>query len=241
MKLFKLFLALPLAVLLAGCAPVDSLNPLYADKDVVFDEALLGQWGTAEEGLNFAKLGDNGYRIVMSGKDDDTGQVTTFVFDAHLVNLQGHLFLDVVWKQGGTVNDSQPIPEVHVRRTKNGLEIEPRLINAGAGTYLELLPGESDGEEDRFSLRARQAHEFFKVVMEDEGRTLKLVQFDDSWIDDQIRDGKLLIDHEIMEGRSAVLTASTPELQQLVLDHVGDEEAFKGDLTVQRPNANLLR
>ncbi len=241
MKLLKFFLLLPLAVLLTGCAPVDSLNPLYTDKDVVFDETLLGQWGTADEGLNFAKLGENGYRIVMSGKDDDTGQVTTFVFDAHLVNLQGHRFLDVVWKQGGAVNDSQPIPEVHVRRTKNGLEMEPRLVSAGAGTYLELLPGESGGEEDRFSIRPRQAHEFFKVVMEDEGRTLKLVQLDDSWIDDQIRDGKLVIDHEVMEGRSAVLTASTPELQQLVLDHVNDEEAFHGDTVVQRPGAELPR
>ncbi|HKF21220.1 MAG TPA: hypothetical protein VKE93_06600 [Candidatus Angelobacter sp.] len=235
MKLFKLLLALPLAMFLAGCAPVDSLNPLYNDKDVIFDESLLGQWGPASEGLNFAKLGDNGYNIVMSAQDDDTGQTVTLIFEAHLVNLQGHRFLDVVCKQPEGGNEWQPLPELHVRRTVDGMKIEPRLISAGTGKYLELLPGDSNIDEDRLSIRLRPAHQFFKVEMEDQGRTLKLVHLDDSWTDSQIAEGKLAIDHEIMEGRSAVLTASTPDLQQLVLDHVNDEEAFKGDLELRRP------
>lgn len=86
-------------------------------------------------------------------------------------------------------------------------------------------------------MRMRQAHEFFKVVLEDEGRTLKLVQLDDSWIGRQIQDGKLTIDHEILEGKSAVLTASTPDLQRLVLDRVDDEDAFRGDTTFRRPGS----
>jgi hypothetical protein len=235
MKLLKFLAALTLAVGLAGCAPVDSLNPLYADKDVVFDETLLGQWGTPKDGLNIAKLGENGYRLVMSGRDDDSGQMVSMVLDAQLVNLQGHRFLDVVCRQAESATDSQRIPEVHVTHTAKGLQMEPRLVSAGLGVYLEMLPGESDGDDDRFSMRPRQAHWFFKVVLEDEGRTLKLVQLDDSWIDRQIQDGNLAIDHEIMDGKSAVLTASTPDLQQLVLDHVYDEEAFKGDTTYRRP------
>jgi hypothetical protein len=241
MKLFKLLLALPLAMMLVGCAPVDSLNPLYNDKDVVFDESLLGQWGTAGEGLNFAKLGDNGYTIVMSGPDDDTGQTLTLIFEAHLVNLQGHRFLDVVCKQPEGGNDWQPLPDVHVRRTVDGQKIEPRLVSAGSGKYLELLPGDSSIDEDRFSIRLRPAHQFFKVVMEDEGRTLKLVYLDDSWVNRQIADGKLTIDHEIMDGRSAVLTASTADLQQLVLEHVNDEEAFRGEMIVKRPGSDMAQ
>jgi hypothetical protein len=235
MKLHKILAALTLAVGLAGCAPVDSLNPLYTENDVVFEPTLLGQWGTEKDGLNVAKLGENGYRLVLSGRDDESGQIVTVVLDAHLVNLQGNRFLDVVCRQAESVSDSQPIPEVHVTHTKAGVKIEPHLVSAGSGTYLELLPGESNGDDDRFSMRPRQAHWIFKVMLEDEGRTLKLVQLDDSWIDRQIENGNLDIDHEIMEGRSAVLTASTPDLQQLVLDHVNDEEAFKGDTAFQRP------
>jgi len=240
MKLLKLLLALPLALLLTGCAPVDSLNPLYTSKDVVFDETLLGQWGSPGDGLDFAKQGVNGYRIVLSAKDDDTGQTITLVFDAHLVELQGHCFLDVTWKQSA-VDESQALPEVHLTRTKGGLEIDPRLVSVGEGNYLELIPGESDVDQDRFSVRFRQAHEFFKVVVEDQGRTLKLLQLDDSWIDSQIRDGQLAIDHEVMEGRSAVLTAGTPALQQLVLDHVDDDDAFRGEMVLTRPEPEALK
>jgi hypothetical protein len=235
MKLHKFLAALALAVGLAGCAPVDSLNPLYTDKDVVFDETLLGQWGPPKDGMNIAKLGENGYRLVISGPDDDTGQIVSMVLDAHFVNLQGHRFLDVVCKDCGSATVLQALPEVHITHTKSGVKIEPRLVGTGWSTYMELLPGESDGDEDRFSMRPRQAHWIFKVVLEDEGRTLKLVQLDDSWIDHQIEDGHLAIDHEIMDGKSAVLTASTPDLQQLVLDHVYDDEAFKGETTYRRP------
>ena len=236
MKWHKWLLVLPLALLLAGCEPVDSLSPLYTDKDVVFDEALLGQWESEGEGLNFAKLGDDGYRIVMTQKDNDTGQVTTLVFDGHLLQLQDHRFLDVVRKQSEPLGDSQAMPDVKITRTGDGLEIEPRLVRIGKGAYLELLAGESENDQDRFSLRPRQAHQFFQVVMEDEGRTLKLVQLDDSWIARQIDDGGLVIGHETVDGDSIVLTATTPELQQLVLDHVDDEEAFRGETIVHRPD-----
>jgi hypothetical protein len=239
MKLYGFLLALPLAILLTGCSPVDSLNPLYTDKDVVFDPTLLGQWGSENDGLNFAKLGDNAYRIVMSGKDDDTGQITSMVLDAHLVQLQGHRFLDVVWRESAAGMGDTTLPEVRVTQTKFGQQVEPRLIKAGMGAYIEVLPGESAGGVDRFTLRRREAHEFFKVVMEDEGRTLKLIQLDDSWIEHQIRDGKLVVDHEAAEGNSTVLTAATAELQRLVLDHVNDEEAFHGDTTMDRMDGNL--
>jgi hypothetical protein len=241
MKPYRFLLVLSLTAFLAGCTPVDSLHPLYSGKnDVVFDPGLLGQWGSENEGMNFAKLGDNGYRIVMSNKDDDTGQITTAVFDAHLVELEGHRFLDVVWRSfpGGEV-DEETSPTVHLKRTKNGLEIEPHLIYSGLGAVMELVPGESNGNGDGFSMRARATHEFFKVVMEDEGQTLKLFQLDESWVDSQIRKGNLVIDHETAGRSSTVLTAATPALQRLVVDHVNDEEAFTDATTVHRPAASV--
>jgi hypothetical protein len=41
---------LALLAFLTGCVPVDSLNPLYTDKDVVFDETLLGSWVGPDNG-----------------------------------------------------------------------------------------------------------------------------------------------------------------------------------------------
>ncbi len=40
----KKFFFYLLAVLLGSCVPVMSLHPLFNEKDVVFDEKLLGTW-----------------------------------------------------------------------------------------------------------------------------------------------------------------------------------------------------
>jgi hypothetical protein len=241
MKLFSLLFALALVICLAGCISVDSLNPLYTDKDVVFDPALLGQWGPPSDGLNFAKVGDNAYRIVMSSKDDETGQIVSLTFDAHLVQLQGHRFLDVLWKNSPSSDDTQTMPEVRLVRTNDAVQAVPRFVPAGMGSYLELLPGKSGGNEQHFSIRRRQTHQFFKVVIEDEGRTLKLVGLDDDWTAKQIGSGKLVIDHENTEGSSVVLTGRTPQIQQLVLEHVDDKEAFQDEIVVHRLAATQPR
>jgi hypothetical protein len=81
------------AILLAACIP--SVNPFYTDKDVVFDQKLLGEWQekgstnnpemwTFEQGTNNAfKL-----TIVESGKKGE--------FDAHLFKLKQAQFLDLI-------------------------------------------------------------------------------------------------------------------------------------------------
>jgi hypothetical protein len=234
MKLPRLFLALSLGTLLCGCGPADSLNPLYSGQDITFDAALLGQWESDGVEFNFAKVANNGYRLVMSEKDSETGQQTTTVLDAHLVSIQGHRFLDVACNE--SPQDWPAIPEVRMKRTPDGVKIEPHLLFVGC-TYLELLPGESNSDEDSFTMRPRPVHWFFKVEMEDE-KTLGLVQLSDSWVESQIQEGKLALDHEVVEGKSTVLTASTAELQQMVLDHVNDDEAFCGATLMKRPGSD---
>lgn len=40
----KKLLFYSLAAILGGCVPVMSLHPLYTEKDVLFEEKLLGSW-----------------------------------------------------------------------------------------------------------------------------------------------------------------------------------------------------
>jgi len=85
-----------LAALLAGCVPVMSLHPLYTEKDVIFEEKLLGKWVDDPNSpetiwqFNRCKEPNNAYNLFFS---DDEGKKGSFV--AHLLRLKNRLFLDV--------------------------------------------------------------------------------------------------------------------------------------------------
>ena len=70
---------LALVACLTGCVPVASLNPLYTDKDVVFDESLLGEWVGADAnekgGMKFIKEGNDAYVVVSSDTDANGEQI----------------------------------------------------------------------------------------------------------------------------------------------------------------------
>src|SRR6266436_7895790 len=91
MRNLTALLTLGLVLALGGCVP--SLHPLYTDNDVVFDAALLGQWVSTErdskETLTFTKGDKNAYKLVQI---DDSSKG---VYIAHLIKLDGTLFLDV--------------------------------------------------------------------------------------------------------------------------------------------------
>lgn len=80
---------------LAGCVP--SLQPLYTDKDLVFDRALLGTWSQTnrEDRWVFTAEGTNAYKLVHTDKQG------TAEFTAHLVQVQGQRYLDLFPKDVG--------------------------------------------------------------------------------------------------------------------------------------------
>jgi hypothetical protein len=83
-----------LAALLGGCVPVMSLHSLYTEKDVTFEEKLLGTWVQDNNGTTweFTRIDEpkNAYKLIFS---DEEGQKGSFV--ARLVKLENRLFLDV--------------------------------------------------------------------------------------------------------------------------------------------------
>ena len=91
MKKHLLLLATVATLILAGCF-VPSVNPLYTEKDLIFDPALVGTWGEAgnEDRHIFAREGEQAYLLTSQDKE------STNVFRAHLLQLGKHRFLDVV-------------------------------------------------------------------------------------------------------------------------------------------------
>jgi hypothetical protein len=93
MKTKKLLFYL-LAGILGGCIPVMSLHPLYTEKDLAYDEKLLGTWVDDSDEITWqftdANKPEKAYNLIFT---DEKGQKGSFI--AHLVKLDSKLFLDV--------------------------------------------------------------------------------------------------------------------------------------------------
>ncbi|MBU0509135.1 hypothetical protein KKH27_09905 [bacterium] len=89
-------------LLLAGCWAV-SIFPLYTDKDLIWDKQLVGSWSTSD-GSNsiwsFAPSDTNSYVLTVREENERDAQ-----FEAHLLRLKDHLFLDLLPAQGDFASD----------------------------------------------------------------------------------------------------------------------------------------
>lgn len=105
----KKFLFYLLAGLLGSCVPVMSLHSLFTEENIVFNEKLLGTWvddpNSPKGTWEFKRVADSAqkdwelpppkkpekaYNLLLSNEEGAKGS-----FFAHLVRLEGRLFLDV--------------------------------------------------------------------------------------------------------------------------------------------------
>jgi hypothetical protein len=101
-KIAEIILALAGVLLLPACW-VYSLNPLYdsivtRDPDLVFDQTLIGIWthidGSCQWTLTVG-TSPNAYQMTLAPGEGCSSDETTKSYDAHLVRLDTHRFLDV--------------------------------------------------------------------------------------------------------------------------------------------------
>lgn len=228
MKKFLLLLAGLL--LLTGCVPVDSLNPLYTDRDLAFDESLLGSWvgpDKGEEGgleiLARVQDGKKSYLLVMTDKSKDLNVFKKTIYHARLVKLNEHLFLDVVQE---SFEPQSTTYLLQVKSGKGGATIEPALLKVGEAAYLEFQNGAPDG---KVGAHLRRAHWILKVVRKE--KTLQLDWVDDEVFRKAVQAGIVKLPSMLLgEGKNTdmVITASTQELQKFVAEHADDKTFFTG-------------
>ncbi len=229
-----------LVILLAGCGPADSLNPLYTEKDVIFDPSLLGVWMANDGGIGFEKVDDtsNRYRIVSldsAGKRDSKSDR----YEGTLVNLGGHRFLDVVQEQ---LPDVSVTNEFHIVLSKSksgskaGYGVDPLLFYLGNNSYADFVPNNSDASGTSFKFRVRSAHWFLTVQSTD--KTLRFGLLDDDWTKKALQKGNIHIAHAFVgpDHKQLVLTANTDELQRFVREHEEDKDAFSPTDEMHRVN-----
>jgi hypothetical protein len=176
LSLSLVFLVLLLSM--SGCL-VLSVHPLYFKEDLIFEPGLVGTWGEKQHEEDLAELwifkqtGEKSYQLTIRVKEEGEG-----VFEAHLLKLGKHMFLDLYPKE----------PE-------SGLEFY----------NMHLIP----------------THSFMRISLE--GQVLRLAFFDLEWLQDNLEQKKVHIEHA-RKDEVFVLTAPTEKLQEFALEHV--EEAF---------------
>jgi hypothetical protein len=224
-----------LLICLTGCVPVDSLNPLYNGNNVIFDPSLVGKWVSSnpdEGSLRFDRAEEDAYQMVSTEKTS-SGLAGETVFVAHLVSLGGEKYLDVEPRQ---LEGSSQMYLFRTAPSKKGSKFEPTLEQIGRGVYMEVAgPNPGKGTSQELQVRIRPAHWIFKVYLNE--KSLSLSYLDREWVQEEI-DKKLIqaryLKSRDQDGHSWVLSGSTAELQQFVVQHADDPGAFNGGIGMSR-------
>lgn len=133
MKNIAKLLTIGWLLFLTSCVP--SLNPLYTDQDLIYDNSLVGVWMDRDTGETwaFSNGGKLEYKLLHTEEDGRNGE-----FSARLVKLEEKIFLDIVpVKTGFPQSDFYQShflsthTFIHVLRKESTLQIsvlEPRWI-----------------------------------------------------------------------------------------------------------------
>lgn len=141
-------------------------------------------------------------------------------YSAWLVNLHGEVYLDIL----------PEAPRISPRDFKLALTSqpigEPQLKPVGDQVVMSIEPDESGEPGRAYKTRFIRLHWFYKVRTD--GRTMRLTGLNPEWLRDEVKEGRILIDHQAFGEDSSgfVLTGSTSDLQRLVLDYAFDPKAF---------------
>jgi hypothetical protein len=170
-----------------GCAGIVHAGVL--DPSAVYgqgrcDSHLLGTWFEPPSSddhsvITFERLNTDAYTVSITDPTKQPSPVETY--EAHLVQLNGRLFIDVVQSDIKVGDDNA-------------------LVLAVAG------------------------HMFGRISLGEDG--LKMSFLDDEWIEKALQSEIISVPHETSDDGRPVLTATTAELQRIVLSSVDDDKAF---------------
>ncbi len=205
-----------LAVLIIGsCGPVLSLYPLYNEKDVVFDEKLLGNWSTepnkyihTDINMKFSRKEgeDKVYQLIYAFATHSAGDYNSIeylrgIFDTRLVKIANRLFLDV--------SNEETFVDVE------DLLKQKWPVNSG------LLIS---------------AHTF--AIVDSLEPQLKIRTIEGCGLASLLNNEPNAIKHESNSSNGIILTAGTVDLQKFVIKYADNKEIFCEEMIFNRQKAN---
>ena len=218
----KMLLFYLLAALLGGCVPIFSLHPLYTKKDVVFKQELVGVWADPNEpeGTWEFKRNDeskDAYELIvhLAEADDDADDFEAKgLFDAHLVNLKGQLFLDIYPADEGFEQTLESLGQAAKDPNNKVWAINYMIFTVPVHTFIKVDLTES---------------------------TLKMRLTDDDLMEKLLEQNPSAVEHAVIDEKRILLTAPTKELQAFVLKYADGDKLFEEPTVFKRIKAKSVK
>jgi len=223
----KKFISYLLLAILAGCGPVLSLHPLFTEKDLVFEEKLLGRWAHYEDPnkppviwhFKQADKSEKKYQLTLRKEDKMLGH-----FTAHLLKLDDILFMDVFpdkLPSGKTLDKADPNQLIY-----NFYFLLP-LHTFVKIEFIKPLSYFRNKSDEEFQNKPKQMYEQY-----DYGMKLRLT--DDEKLKELLEEKPDVVKYEKLEKDKIILTASTHQLQEFVLKHADGDKLFTDGVPLLR-------
>jgi hypothetical protein len=184
-----------------------TLHPIFHEKDVVFNQKLLGYWSYREdEKKKFMQFGNI--------PEDRRAELAPAI---RTISNKGYL---VSWMDGSGIVESQCFVF---------------LARIGKNHYLDYYPAETPAQKkvERFYKdHFVKVHASYRIDFKD-GDHFVMKRFDKDFLDKLISDNKINIRHVLVDGKN-IITASTDDLQKFIVQYGNDPRAFATETVCER-------
>ena len=192
-----------LLIFLSSC--LNTLHPIFTEKDLAYDPKLIGVWNTENQGNKGRAIISN---LATENSVELPGNISTIKQKGYFISYQD--------KDGDT---------------KQYIAFLARI---GKHLYFDYYPADKKEDrklDEFFGVHFVRMHTSYRVEILKDG-SFELSQLDGSYVKSLIEEKKIRISHETDAEDDMTITASTKELQQYLLKYGDEPSAYENDKTI---------
>ena len=202
MKKVSIILVAFLLIFLSSC--LNTLHPIFTEKDLAYDPKLIGTWNTEKQGTKGRVVISN---LATENSVELPGNISTIKQKGYFINWQD---------ENGD--------------TKQYIAFLARI---GKHLYFDYYPAEKKEDrklDEFFGIHFVRMHTSYRVEILKDG-SFELSQLDGSYVKSLIDQKKIAISYETDAEDDITITASTKELQQYLLKYGDESSAYESAKT----------
>ena len=191
-----------LLIFLSSC--LNTLHPIFTEKDLAYDPKLIGTWNTEKSG--------NKEKVVISNLATEN----SVELPGNISSIKQQYFITWQDENGDT---------------KQYIAFLARI---GKHLYFDYYPAAKKEDrklDEFFGIHFVRMHTSYRVEFLNDGN-FELSQLDGSYVKSLIDEKKIRISHETDAEGDITITASTKELQQYLLKYGDEPSAYENDKTI---------